>query len=147
MLFFEYYTVYDIVSVFFAASRKELAFSSDFFPRRSGTHKNVYYIIFRYSAEARHESRGAQAHEDYPDRDDVNFMKHTLSYQSGFQAMFSCGIIIVLHVALYLVAVPFDGFRTSLSNFFRPPKCCVIDPHFELDCKPVFFCFFHVTII
>jgi succinate dehydrogenase (ubiquinone) flavoprotein subunit len=34
------------------------------------------------SAEARHESRGAQAHEDYPDRDDVNFMKHTLSYQS-----------------------------------------------------------------
>ena len=32
------------------------------------------------SAEARHESRGAQAHEDYPDRDDVNFMKHTLSW-------------------------------------------------------------------
>merc|ERR1719247_2665617 len=29
------------------------------------------------SAEARHESRGAQAHEDYPDRDDKNFTKHT----------------------------------------------------------------------
>jgi len=35
-----------------------------------------------YSAEARHESRGAQAHEDYPNRDDVKFMKHTLSYQT-----------------------------------------------------------------
>jgi len=36
-----------------------------------------------YGAEARHESRGAQAHEDYPDRDDKNFMKHTLSWQKG----------------------------------------------------------------
>merc|ERR1719160_1911431 len=32
------------------------------------------------SAEARQESRGAHAHENYPDRDDENWMKHTLSY-------------------------------------------------------------------
>jgi succinate dehydrogenase / fumarate reductase flavoprotein subunit len=32
------------------------------------------------SAENRKESRGAQAREDYPDRDDVNWMKHTLSW-------------------------------------------------------------------
>ena len=32
------------------------------------------------SAEARHESRGAQAHDDFPDRDDHNWMKHTLSW-------------------------------------------------------------------
>jgi succinate dehydrogenase / fumarate reductase flavoprotein subunit len=32
------------------------------------------------SAEARTESRGAQAHDDYPDRDDANWMKHTLAW-------------------------------------------------------------------
>merc|ERR1712122_221575 len=32
-----------------------------------------------YSGEARHESRGAHAHEDFPDRNDVDWMKHTLS--------------------------------------------------------------------
>jgi succinate dehydrogenase / fumarate reductase flavoprotein subunit len=32
------------------------------------------------SAEARKESRGAQAHDDFPDRDDHEWMKHTLSY-------------------------------------------------------------------
>jgi succinate dehydrogenase / fumarate reductase flavoprotein subunit len=30
------------------------------------------------SAEQRHESRGAHAREDFPDRDDANWMKHTL---------------------------------------------------------------------
>ncbi len=31
-------------------------------------------------AEARHESRGAHAHEDFPNRDDANWMKHTLAW-------------------------------------------------------------------
>jgi succinate dehydrogenase (ubiquinone) flavoprotein subunit len=33
-----------------------------------------------YGAENRKESRGAHAHEDFPNRDDENWMKHTLAY-------------------------------------------------------------------
>jgi succinate dehydrogenase / fumarate reductase flavoprotein subunit len=35
------------------------------------------------SAEARKESRGAQARADFPERDDKNWMRHTLWYKEG----------------------------------------------------------------
>jgi succinate dehydrogenase / fumarate reductase flavoprotein subunit len=35
------------------------------------------------SAEARRESRGAQARSDYPNRDDANWLKHTLWYRDS----------------------------------------------------------------
>jgi len=35
------------------------------------------------SAEARRESRGAQARSDYPDRDDAHWLKHTLWYRDA----------------------------------------------------------------
>ena len=35
------------------------------------------------SAEARKESRGAQARSDFPNRDDANWLQHTLWYREG----------------------------------------------------------------
>jgi len=35
------------------------------------------------SANARQESRGAHDRSDFPNRDDVNWMKHTLWYKEG----------------------------------------------------------------
>lgn len=40
-------------------------------------------VVTLHSAENRQESRGAHAHEDFPDRDDKNWMKHTTIKISG----------------------------------------------------------------
>ena len=37
-------------------------------------------LLTMASAQNRKESRGAHAHEDFPDRDDENWIKHTLAY-------------------------------------------------------------------
>jgi succinate dehydrogenase / fumarate reductase flavoprotein subunit len=41
-------------------------------------------------AQARTESRGAHAHEDYPTRDDENWRKHTLATVDGTKVTLSC---------------------------------------------------------
>ena len=35
------------------------------------------------SEDARRDSRGGQARSDYPNRDDANWLKHTLWYSDG----------------------------------------------------------------
>merc|ERR1712157_522558 len=42
------------------------------------------------SAEAREESRGAHAHEDFPDRDDNKWMKHSLTYLDNGPEIENC---------------------------------------------------------
>ncbi len=42
-------------------------------------------VVTMHSASNRHESRGAHMHESFPDRDDANWMKHTLAWREGAQ--------------------------------------------------------------
>ena len=40
-------------------------------------------VVTMHSASNRHESRGAHMHESFPDRDDAEWMKHTLAWREG----------------------------------------------------------------
>jgi len=61
-------------------SDRSLIWNSDLIETLELDNLIVQAMVTMESAENRTESRGGHAREDFPDRDDVNWMKHTLSW-------------------------------------------------------------------
>ena len=65
-------------------SDKSLIWNSDLVETMELDNLIAQATVTLHGAHNRKESRGAHAHEDYPNRDDANWMKHTVAWFDGW---------------------------------------------------------------
>merc|ERR1719401_909386 len=80
-----------------------------------------------YSAENRTESRGAQAHENFPERDDENWMKHTLTWLDAryVEVRTWCSSIVPLSTSRLMTRCTTCRQQSACTEFVRQPRALV----------------------
>ena len=73
-------------------SDRSLIWNSDLIETLELDNLMAQAVVTMNSAENRKESRGAHAHEDFPDRDDANWMKHTVAWFDGSAGKAASGV-------------------------------------------------------